>query len=252
MSVGDAVAGLLDAERLLIGLDYDGTIAPIVDDPRDAVPHDATIAALMAIAQVPSVTCAVISGRARSVLAELSGLGPPVLLIGCHGADGGDERSLPGRTELVPLRKCAEMLAGRYPGVVVEYKPTGVALHYRQVPLHHQVEVRADIEQELQNLGPAVASVLHGQLVVEAAVVPLDKGAALEGLRRMTGADRVMFIGDDLTDELAFSRLGPDDVGIKVGSDPTVAAHRVDDVTAVGEVLERLSAGLTELSAARR
>jgi len=243
-SIDHALDRLIGAERLLVGLDYDGTLARIVDDPRDATPHAASISALTDLAQLPSVTCAVIS-----VLAELSGLGPPVLLIGCHGADGGDERSLPRPTDLVQLRQCAEELASRNRGVIVEEKPTGVAVHYRQVAADQRDRVRADIERSLRDLGSTVASLLHGKLVVEAGVVPLDKGAALERLRRMTGADGVLFIGDDFTDELAFARLGPDEVGVKVGAEPTIAQYRVGDVDAVGLLLQALLAGV---SAARR
>jgi trehalose 6-phosphate phosphatase len=248
-SIDHALDRLIGTERLLVGLDYDGTLAQIVDDPRDATPHAGSVSALTDLAQVPSVTCAVISGRERSVLAELSGLGPPVLLIGCHGADGGDERSLPRPSDVAQLRRCADELAARNRGVIVEEKPTGVALHYRRVAADQRDRVRADIERALRDLGSTVASLLHGKLVVEAGVVPLDKGAALERLRRVTGVDGVLFIGDDVTDESAFARLGPDDVGVKVGAEPTIARYRVGDVAAVGLLLQTLLAGV---SAARR
>ena len=56
-----------------------------------------------------------------------------------------------------------------------------------------------------------------GKAVLEMAVVQVSKGAAIDTLRARLGADAVLFVGDDVTDETAFARLRPGDVGVKVG-----------------------------------
>ena len=85
-------------------------------------------------------------------------------------------------------------------------------------------------------------TVRHGKKVVELLLVTTDKGRALETVRGTVGAGAVLFLGDDITDENVFSRLGADHVGVKVGDGPTSAPHRVDDVEAVADLLERLDA----------
>ena len=55
-----------------------------------------------------------------------------------------------------------------------------------------------------------------------------DKGYALDALRHQVGATAAIFVGDDVTDEDAFSRLTGPDLGIKVGAGPTFATQRVD------------------------
>ena len=60
-------------------------------------------------------------------------------------------------------------------------------------------------------------------------MLEVSKGAALDRLRERIGADAVLFAGDDVTDETAFARLRPGDVGVKVGEGDTAAEHRVPD-----------------------
>jgi trehalose 6-phosphate phosphatase len=97
--------------------------------------------------------------------------------------------------------------------------------------------------------GPAAAPGIvstPGKAVLDLAVTDMDKGIALD---RMRGAAAVFFAGDDVTDETAFVRLRPGDVGVKVGEGDTAAADRVADPAAranlLGELLRarRIAAG---------
>ena len=78
--------------------------------------------------------------------------------------------------------------------------------------------------------------------VLDLAVVKVSKGAALDTLRERVVADGVLFAGDDVTDETAFARLRPGDVGVKVGDGETAAAFRVAGPADVAVLLERLLA----------
>ena len=90
--------------------------------------------------------------------------------------------------------------------------------------------------------GPAAAPGIvstPGKEVLDLAVTDMNKGIALD---RMRGDAAVFFAGDDVTDESAFARLRPGDVGVKVGDGDTAAAHRVPDPAALAELLGKLLA----------
>src|SRR5262249_15690954 len=82
-----AVARVARVPVLLIACDYDGTLAPIVEDPTKAVPLREAVAAVRALASLPQTTVAVISGRALRDLAVLSRLPDEVHLVGSHGSE---------------------------------------------------------------------------------------------------------------------------------------------------------------------
>ena len=70
-----------------LACDYDGTLAPIVEDPAKAAPLPEAVAAIRALAALPRTTVAVISGRALRDLAALSRLPSEVYLVGSHGSE---------------------------------------------------------------------------------------------------------------------------------------------------------------------
>ena len=228
--------------QLLVGCDYDGTLAPLVDDPTTAQPLPEAVAAIRALAALPQTTVAVVSGRALRDLATLSRLPSEVHLVGSHGSEfdlGFIQRLAP---ELVELhrRLVTEMteISNARPGVRIEIKPASVALHVRGVD-------RAVSEDALDAVrcGPATwpdIHVTHGKEVVELSPIATDKGAAVAALRVQTSASAVLYLGDDLTDENVFSQLHGPDVGIKIGQGESQAAFRVNEPIDVARVLGTL------------
>jgi trehalose-phosphatase len=238
----EAIDALATAGEILVASDYDGTLAPLVDDPSLARPHPRAIAALHGLAALDHTHVALVSGRSLEQLARLSGLAGTAILIGSHGSEvtegtieGLDDRAVALRDRLVD--RTVE-IARHVPGARVEPKPAGVAFHTR--------EVRPTLAPEVVETVLAVAAtesgvgVKHGKDVVELTVVDADKGTALQRLRRSIGVDVVLFVGDDLTDEDAFTALDDHDVTVKVGPGTTMAAHRVPDVDAVAALLTEL------------
>ena len=75
------------------------------------------------------------------------------------------------------------------------------------------------------------------------------KGTALEGLRSSVGADAVVYLGDDVTDNDAFAVLGQDDLAISIGPTPTGAAFQVASPRAAAEVLGLLADERARLTA---
>ena len=130
----DAVRGVAAAPRLLVALDFDGVLAPIVDVPSAARPLPASAAAVGALATLPGTTVVLVSGRGLADLAAVSGFGSPVQLVGSHGGElegGGAILDDVQRRRLDRLTaELRELVAGR-PGVALADKPAGVAVHVR-------------------------------------------------------------------------------------------------------------------------
>ncbi|MEO7069558.1 MAG: trehalose-phosphatase [Nostocoides sp.] len=229
---------------IVIATDFDGVLAPIVLDPMAARAVDGTIEDLRRLAGRPGVHVAVVSGRDLSTLSQLTGVGldEPIRLVGSHGAESnveGDRGALtPSQTAvLTRLKRQVRALRESARGIRIEYKPSAVVVHTRGL---------ADAEKKVATQGatalgrqPGVHQKL-GKDVVELTVVRADKGTAVMDLAAEVGADAVVYLGDDATDEDVFSRLGPHDVGIKVGDGETTARWRVDSPGQVAEVLHLL------------
>ncbi len=130
-----AVRRIARTPQLLVACDYDGTLAPIVDDPTHASPLPEAVAAIRSLAALPQTTVAVISGRALRDLAALSRLPSEVHLVGSHGSEfdvGFVERIEPEMSDLRTRlgRELWGLVHGK-PGVRLEQKPASVAVHTR-------------------------------------------------------------------------------------------------------------------------
>lgn len=228
---------LATTPHLLVCCDYDGTLAPIVDDPSQARPLDEAVAALRALSLLPSTTVAVISGRALRDLAALSRLPSEIHLVGSHGweVDQGLVIDAQQRELLDRVIRSCEVLVAEIPGAHVETKPGSIAVHVRRC---EPLVGNALIEDVVRGPGqyPGVL-IRHGKAVIELSVVHTQKADAVNMLRHRVGATTIMFVGDDVTDESVFTTLTGPDVGIKVGDGDTAAPWRVDSPHSVAELL---------------
>ena len=248
----DALADLGDHVRrgaeVLIALDFDGTLAPLQDDPSASRALPSAVHALEALARVPGVRIALVSGRAVGDLAEIAQVPDGTYLVGSHGAE--HARWASGKLERVDAElddaaaavhaELVETLREATDGTTVrlEVKPASVVLHTRTA--------NAADTARLTDLGLALGrrddvDAMRGKDVVELGVLPVSKGDALARLREETGAQALMYAGDDVTDERAFARLGTDDITVRVGPGRTAARFRVSGPDALAAVLERLS-----------
>ncbi|MDQ3601389.1 MAG: trehalose-phosphatase, partial [Actinomycetota bacterium] len=180
-----ALVRLARTPRLLVACDYDGTLAPIIEDPDRALPRPESVTALRALASLAATTVAVISGRALRDLATLSRLPSEVHLVGSHGSEfdvgfvhalGPAEKTL--REEL--YTELEHLVAGAK-GVSLEAKPASVAVHVRRAGPEVGERVLSAVRA-----GPCRwdgMQVTEGKSVIELAVVQTDKGRALDLLR---------------------------------------------------------------------
>ena len=245
-----AVAEGARAGTTLVALDFDGVLAPLVDDPAAsrALPKSARALEDLAAAGAP---VALVSGRALADLWAVAAPPAGVHLVGGHGAEQGLATAAglvrePFDLPAGPARVLAE-LTGALEALVggttarVERKPASVVLHTRTAGPD-----AARLTAAATALGRgAGVDVLAGKDVVELAVLDVSKGEALRALRARLGVGQVLYAGDDVTDERAFALLEPQDVTIKVGPGATAARHRLDGPAAVGALLTDLAALVT-------
>lgn len=233
-----ALTAAAGVDRLLITSDFDGTLAPIVNNPADARPLRDAATTLVALSELPGISTALISGRALEVLRDLSGMPAAVHLVGSHGAEFDTGFAHPiDRALLDTIAGELQAIAASRPGVTVELKPASVALHVRNA---EPGDAEAALAQALQSAQAWDAQLTKGKAVLEFAVITTDKGEAIDILRDEHGASAVIYFGDDVTDEKAFRRLRDGDVGVKVGPGDTLATYRVDEPEDVGAALKYL------------
>lgn len=241
-----ALARLAETPRLLIALDFDGTLAPLVDRPEDARALPEAREAMARLVEAPGTRVALISGRALDSLMHVAQPPDSVLLSGSHGVEtrlDAPPRLMLDQGELERvgrLRTILEAVAAPFDSIWVEAKPAGFALHSRLANPVDTAEAhrlaRAETEAALPGL-----TVRTGSDVLEFSVRSTTKGDAIEMLRDFAGATSVFFAGDDVTDEDGFAALRQGDLGVKCGPGPTAADFRVADQLAVARVLRRLA-----------
>ncbi|MFB6272579.1 MAG: trehalose-phosphatase [Salinibacter sp.] len=225
-------------ENPLFFLDYDGTLAPIVDDPDAAVPHPEAPTLLRDLdAQYPLW---IVTGRDLQALSSF--LDRPFTAIGLHGAQEG---VVGKETHNLMSDAAAEALADRrqsvpsIDGLRVEEKDQSFAVHYREVA--DEEAARAQIDRWLDDL-PEVLDAIWGKKVVELRPEGLTKGTAVRRIASEHPDHVPVYLGDDVTDEDAFAVLQDMDreaVTIKVGDDETRANARLDGPDAVMDYLRQ-------------
>ena len=201
-------------DRAGVLTDFDGTLAPIVDDPTLARPLPAAVDALHRLATVYR-RVAVISGRPASFLAEHLALGgrPPdqggegLLAAGLYGLEMADGDQVTTDPRADEWRRVVEEVAGRADasapaGVLVERKVLTVVLHYRTAPGDGAWADRYAADE-----ADRTGLVVHpGRMSVELRPpLAVDKGTVVEGLTE--GLAAACFLGDDRGDLPAFAVL---------------------------------------------
>jgi trehalose 6-phosphate phosphatase len=201
----------LAARHTLLAFDFDGTLAPIVPSRHRARLPAATVRLLRQV--TTEWPCAVISGRSLAdVLSRLDGV-ELVAVVGNHGAE--ERPPLPGaagwRRRVRGWRRRIEAELDGVGGIDVEDKGLSLAVHVRGTA--------ASRAAGRALLGLPDARIVDGKRVRNAVVREApDKGAALARLVQRGGHARVLFVGDDDTDEDVFRRpLRVPLVGVAIG-----------------------------------
>ncbi|MEU2942566.1 trehalose-phosphatase [Nocardiopsis alba] len=251
-----ALTALLDdPSTALTGFDFDGTLAPIVADPRDSAPQAGIVEALTDLADLVG-TVAVITGRPAETAVLLGGLDrvPGIVVLGHYGAERWvDGRVIaadppPGvalvRSELPALVKASGAPAGTW----IEDKGRSLAVHTRRA--EDPDRALALLAEPLKELAERAELKLEpGRMVIELRPQGVDKGAALTSLVEERAARSVLYAGDDLGDLPAFAAVTAlrerDVPGLTVCS----SSDEVTEVADAADLVVPGPAGLAELLA---
>jgi trehalose 6-phosphate phosphatase len=202
-----------EPHRALVAVDFDGTLAPIVDDPAAARATPAATAALARLAALAG-TVAIVTGRPAADAASFAGVTdiPGVIVLGHYGMQRWErgELSTPAvpqgmstaRAELPGVLSAAAAAHGTY----VEDKGEALAVHTRRAaePQAELDRLRLPLAQLAERTGLALEP---GRFVLELRPPGADKGRAITELTAERAPGAILFCGDDLGDRAAFAAV---------------------------------------------
>ena len=211
---------LKNADRRILLLDYDGTMAPFHKDRTHAFPYP-EIPPLLTEIMKAGTRLVLVTGRPSRELVMLSGLYPHPEIWGSHGLErlmpNGDYSvvTLPGKEEAA-LLKSADVVRALGYEANLELKPGGVAVHWRGLDPADAEKLRGMVSQKWKPLIEDHAlKLLEFDGGLEIRVSSVDKGYAVKSILKESSPDAaVAYLGDDLTDEDAFLALK--DRGLRV------------------------------------
>jgi trehalose 6-phosphate phosphatase len=249
---GEVLQRIGQASSVFCFLDYGGTLAPLMPTPDEAVPLPGTADVLRDLAALPGVQVAVVSGRpvanVRRFL-DVAGL----YYVGIHGVEvrfpNGETTIAEGvgwvRTIIPSVKRRLEQALHARPGILIEDKGAALACHYRLASVADGVTARqllAAVVRSYQRRGVRLR-VTFGHEVAEVRTSHVDKGTSAAALLAAHGpAALPIYIGDDLTDEDAFTLLPLNSITILVGpaAQPTAARYRTETPQDVQRFLRAL------------
>ena len=236
----EALSAFASKDTILIALDFDGTLAPLVDDPEASRMIAPARDALEKLTTLPGVTIAIVTGRAIDSVKRVAEPLNEWFLVGSHGIEvlSPSEVTEYETPWLVPddLIKDFEAVIAAHPGNRLEHKPFGLAVHTRGVVDHVAREAEAAAHEVCDAWGEELV-VRTGHGIVECSIQRATKGDGIAEVRRRLNPTAVLFAGDDQTDEDGFAVLGEQDLAIRVGEGETIAPYRLHDAHAVAEAL---------------
>lgn len=247
-------------ERAAVVTDFDGTLAPIVDDPAEARPLSGVVDVLHRLSHRYG-RVAVVSGRPAAFIAEhlrleecgQDGQCQGLLVSGLYGLEKAEGGEITPHPDAAEWRQAVDDVAreaeAEMPdGVAVEHKGLSLTLHYRTAPDQEDpVREWAEERAERTGLAPHPARMSYElRPPVEA-----DKGSAVAEL--VTGMEAACFVGDDRGDLPAFEaldRLAREEgmstlkVGVRSDESPAELLEQadveVDGPDGVAELFKRL------------
>jgi trehalose 6-phosphate synthase/phosphatase len=236
-----------DANRRLLFIDYDGTLAGFHNDPQKAAPDAAMYELLDKIAALENTDMYIISGRDKESF-EKWFLPKKYNMIVEHGvwlSENGQEF-----TKLENVKKdwiekilpVLESFVDRTPGSFVEEKNYSLAWHYRNTDPDFGQKRASELGTVLRSLiANDDLSVLNGNKVMEVKSSNVNKGRAAMRIYTANSYDFVFAIGDDWTDEFMFQELPESAVTVKVGRQKTQAKYYLDSIKNVRDLLQRFT-----------
>ncbi|GEM_PF-9747 len=238
-------------ERVVLFLDYDGTLVPFAPRPEGAAPDPELLALLERLGEAVEVH--LVSGRPRETLEAWFGR-LPLRLHAEHGLWRKDGPDAPwavtfehGNAWKQEARAVMQGWCREYEGSFLEEKSHSLVWHYR-LSREPQDDDLAALREALRPLAESEGlEWLPGAKVLELRLRGVHKGLAADGV--MSPGTKAVALGDDRTDEDLFRALPPTALTIRVGKGASCAAARLPDPAAARAFLAALE---TELAGRSR
>lgn len=240
----------LSGKRVVLFLDYDGTLTPIVEKPDMAFMADDTREVVRWLAE--HCTTAVVSGRSRSKVYDFIRI-DGLFYAGSHGFDiagphGSEIQHAEGERFLPEIDKAYRELSKRVQGIdgaLVEHTGFSLSVHYRLVREEQVTEVERIVDETLKGC-PALRKSLGKKVFEIRPAIDWDKGMAVKWILRALDLDKPgvvsVYVGDDMTDEDAFKVVRKEGIAILVteSARPSAAHYKLKDTLEVKRFLEML------------
>lgn len=231
--------------QALVAFDYDGTLAPIVDDPASAIPHPGVVPALSELAPLVG-TVGIITGRPVQLAVDLGGFAnaaglEQLIVIGHYGRERWDAAT--GRLRTTSPPPGLGLARSELPALLESLNLSGANIEDKGLSVAVHVRLLADADEAFERLVEPLRDLAArcglatepGRRVIELRPPGMDKGQALRRLVQESGARSVAFTGDDLGDLAAFAEVerlrGESLAGLLVCSgstEETALAERAD------------------------
>lgn len=246
----------IGARESVFFIDFDGTLAPIHNNPSEVQLTERNKHLLLSASQSTKIKIIVVSGRDIKFLQQaLTGI--PISIAGEHGAVfynsltmatehfSGSPDQLSSRENMMEeLCEKLSLLEIKFPGTFLERKNTSIAFHYRNIEDNTNIP---RLKESLSEFQPNnYFKVIRGKDVFEFSFSGTSKGSFIDWWLKNNRniADYIpVCIGDDTTDEFMFeicNNLGG--LSIKVGEGPTQANYRLQGTEDVSCLLEQFLA----------
>lgn len=213
------------ALKIILFLDFDGTLSPIAKDPKDAVLHPDIKLWLRKLSHEKNIKISIVTGRALLDIKKRVGL-KNIIYAANHGAEiyyNGKYLLKKGNIYRKPIQLLAGELADAMsdiPGVFVEDKGLSVAIHFRKVSFRLRSSVKKIVKKVSKtHLKRHDLQLTTGKMILEIRPAKLwNKGKAVLWIwQKLAPKHMPIYIGDDVTDEDAFLALKKHGLGIRVG-----------------------------------
>jgi trehalose-phosphatase len=202
------------AQKRLLLLDYDGTLAPFTPEREKAFPYPGVTGILQQLMESQKTRVVLITGRWSRDLASLLDLERPPEIWGSHGweklyPDGTYEIGKLQETALQGLADADAWIESEGLSERAEHKPASLAIHWRGLQPHEVEMIRAKVAEGLPYLAQSKGLQLKEfDGGIELRIPGRDKGYAVaSALGEMGEEVAAAYLGDDFTDEDAFAEI---------------------------------------------
>lgn len=239
---------LLQVTGLLVGIDFDGTVAPIVANPETARMTSECRTAVERLSSHPRAAPAIISGRELTDLIDRVDI-PGVVYVGNHGLELLRGESIELHREAAnrrpAVRRAVDLISHRLSGIngwEIEDKRFTASVHVRQVAPSSVEKIRSVVNSSVREVEGELRVVSGREVIEIRPAIDWDKGSVLEYLSQFAPSRwGTVYIGDDITDEDAFRAVSDDGIGLLVGArERSNADYRLSSQAEVAPFLEWL------------